>query len=62
MFSPIFISQFFSQFDHLYNKTKKCIGTKQFFLSLPVEKEIITIMYLLKKIVDLEYEIGKTIL
>ena len=41
-------------------KTSHWFKTSLFFLSLPVEKEIIT-LYLLKNLVDLEFEIGESI-
>ena len=65
MISPISpsLSTNFCKFEQLKKKTNFfCFGPKQmFFLSLPVEKEIITNMYSFKKIVDSEFEIDETI-
>ena len=57
-FVPLFFSTNFSQFEQL--KKQSSYAPKQFFfLSLPVEKEIIQIF--VKRIVDTEFEIGETI-
>ena len=63
MFSPICFTNFFhefSQFEQLEKKTNFFFGPKQFFfLSLPVEKEIIKMF--VKKFVDSEFQIGEAI-
>ena len=64
MVSPNCFTNFFHKFFSLWaveKENKLLIGPKQFFLSLPVEKEIILNTYSIEKSVDSEFKIGETI-
>ena len=58
--SPILYTNF-SQFVQLKKKTNLLLVQNSLFLSLPLEKQIISNRYSLKKYVDSEFEIGETI-